>query len=230
MDYRTYGQLKAKVNLDLDLEDEQFIQPEEMLGYFNAGIDEAESEIHSIYEDYFLDDSTVDLVLNQEFYDLPSNIYANKIRAVTYVNGDDIYPVNKLKSSTRFQLIQEMKTTDGTSDYRYTIKNKASFSKPMMQLVPKSRESGASRLFIDYIRNANRMIDDSSICDIPEFSEFVIQYVKCKCYEKEGHPNLPLAQAELERLRRNMIDTLSNMVPDADTTMEMDVSHYEEST
>lgn len=230
MEYRTYAALKSKVEKDLDLEDEQFIQPEEMLGYFNAGIDEAEAEIHTIYEDYFLDDHEISLVLGQEFYDLPTNIYANKIRAITYVNGDDIYPVRKLKHSTRFYQIQEMKTDYGTDDYHYTIKNKASFAKPMLQLVPKSRENGANRLVVDYIRNANRMVDETSICDIPEFSEFVIQYVKTKCYEKEGHPNLPLAQAELERLRKQMVDTLSNMVPDADTNMEMDTTHYEEST
>jgi len=230
MDYRTYGELKAKVEQDLDLEDEQFIQDTEMLGYFNAGIDEAEAEIHGLYEDYFLDDAEIDLVTDEEFYDLPSNIYAMKIRAVTYVYDDRVYPITKLKHSTRFQQIQEMKSDLGEDYYRYTIKNKASFSKPRMQLVPKSRETGTGRVVVDYIRNANRMVDENSICDIPEFSEFVIQYVKTKCYEKEGHPNLPLAQNELERLRKQMIDTLSNMIPDGDTTMEMDLSAYEEST
>lgn len=230
MDYRTYGELKTKVEQDLDLEDEDFIQDGEMLGYFNAGIDEAEAEIHSIYEDYFLDDHAIDLVQGEEYYDLPTNIYAMKIRKLTYVNGDQIYPVNKMKHSSRFQVIQESKRDYGTTDYRYLIKNKATFGKPKIQLVPKSRETASERLWVDYIRNANRMVDEDSICDIPEFSEFVIQYVKTKCYEKEGHPNLPLAQAELERLRKQMVDTLSNMIPDEDTSMEMDVSHYEEST
>lgn len=230
MDYRTYGELKLKVEQDLDLEDEDFIQDEEMLGYFNAGIDECEAEIHSIYEDYFLDDHAIDLTLGEEYFDLPTNIYAMKIRKITYVNGDCIYPVNRLRHSDRFQAILESKRDYGSTDYRYIIKNKASFSKPRIQLVPKSRETGSERLHVDYIRNANRMVDEASICDIPEFSEFVIQYVKTKCYEKEGHPNLPLAQSELERLRKQMVDTLSNMVPDEETSMEMDTSHYEEST
>lgn len=230
MEYRTYGELKAKIDKDLDLEDEQFIQPAEMLGYVNAGIDEAESEIHTIYEDYFLDDHEIDLVNGQQYFDLPPNIYAMKIRAITYVNNALVYPVYKLKHSTKFQQIQEIKQGHSNEHYRYSIKNKSSFSKPMIQLVPAAKETGVKRLFVDYIRNANRMIDENSICDIPEFSEFVIQYAKCECYKKEGHPELGNAINERERLRKQMIDTLSNMIPDGDTSMEMDLTAYEEST
>lgn len=230
MEYRTYLELRTKVEKDLDLEDEQFIQPEELLGYFNSAIDDAEAEIHTLYEDYFLDDISIPLVKDQEYFDLPTNIYALKIRAVLYVNGDEVWPIHKARNSNKFMVIQEMKNTSGVyRDYRYIIRNKASYAKPMLQLIPKSRETGPI-IHMEYIRNANRMIDDTSICDIPEFTEYVIQYVKVKCYEKEGHPNLGSAIDERERLRKQMVDTLSNMVPDAETTMEMDMSHYEEST
>ena len=51
--YWTLGQIKAKVKRDLDIESEVFIQPDELIEYINDAIDEAESEIHSLYEDYF---------------------------------------------------------------------------------------------------------------------------------------------------------------------------------
>ena len=42
MIYQTYEQLRRKVEKDLDLEEELFITPSEMLGYANEAIEEAE--------------------------------------------------------------------------------------------------------------------------------------------------------------------------------------------
>jgi len=77
-----------------------------------------------------------------------------------------------------------------------------------------------------YIRNANRMIDDTSVCDIPEFVDFILQYMKFRCYEKESHPNLPIAMAALKFKRKNMNDTLANMVPDGEQELEQDTEFY----
>jgi len=70
------------------------------------------------------------------------------------------------------------------------------------------------------------MIDDTSVCDIPEFVDFVLQYMKVRCYEKESHPNLGLAVAALESKRKNMNDTLANMVPDGEQELEQDTEFY----
>lgn len=228
MQYKTYGQIRIKVEKDLDLEDELFIQDDEMLDYANEAIDEAEAEIHAIYEDYFLTYSTISLVNGQEEYDLPTDMYANKIRGIVYNNGSTIYNIPELRHSAKFELIELSKEYTTTDFYKYMIINRTAGANPKMLLVPQAREDGTDRLKIWYLRQANRMVDDTTVCDIPEFAQFVIQYMKVRCYEKEGHPNMGMAARALEMQRRLMVDTLSNMIPDADNQVEMDLSHYDD--
>ena len=47
----TYLEAKTKLNLDFDLEDESFITQNELAGYFNDALAEAESEIVTLNED-----------------------------------------------------------------------------------------------------------------------------------------------------------------------------------
>jgi hypothetical protein len=70
------------------------------------------------------------------------------------------------------------------------------------------------------------MTADASICDIPEFINFIYQYIKVRVYEKERNPNAQGAIAILQQQRELMQSTLGTMVPDADNTIEMDISSY----
>ena len=79
-----------------------------------------------------------------------------------------------------------------------------------------------------YIRNANRLVSDTDICDIPEFVHFVIAYTKLRCLEKERDPGVGYWENQVEKQRRLMIDTLTNMIPDMDNRMEPDMTSYEE--
>ncbi len=228
MQYFTHAEIKAQVERSLDLEDELFISPTELLDYHNDAIDECEAEIHGLYEDYFLAEATVDLVQGTSQYALPSDAYANKLRSVIYNNGGTIYNITKMRRKDMFTDIESINTYNNSDYYQYYILNNAAFAKPKMVLVPASRETATGVVKLRYIRNANRMSSDASICDIPEFTRFVIEYIKMRCYEKEGHPNLELAINLVEQQRKLMQETLSNMIPDADTTIEMDLDVYGE--
>ena len=70
------------------------------------------------------------------------------------------------------------------------------------------------------------MIDSDSVCDIPEFVDYILQFMKVRCYEKEGHPNTTMAMGLLDYKKKNMINTLSNMVPDGDNLLDQDNSFY----
>lgn len=227
MQYKTYLDIKSKVNRDLDLEDEIFISDQELLDYCNEAIDEAEAEIHTIYEDYFLTKGNISLVQDQEEYDLPTDIYANKIRGIVYSDGSTIYQIPRLRHSDKFELIELTKNYTTTDFYKYLVLNTTASSNPKLMLIPAARETASNRLVIWYIRNANKMVDDTSICDIPEFAHFIIQYIKVRCLMKEGHPNYSIEAQKLEKDRRLMINTLSNMVPDGDTLMEIDTDIYD---
>lgn len=225
----TYGELKEKVENDLDLIDELFITPNELLSYFNEAIDQAEAEIHKLgcENEYFLSAMNMPLVYGQSEYALPENIYANKIRRIVYSHNNRIYPIERFRGSKMFEQIADTLSDPGSDPwYKYIIKNDSAATGPKIVLFPAAQETNSAAVTIWYIRNANRLINDSDVLDIPEFSSFVIQHVKCRAYEKEGHPNVQAALAVLQSERQLMIETLSEMVPDDDNRVEMDVSYY----
>jgi len=224
----TLLQLTTKIERDLALEDEDFVQPDELTDYINEAIDEAEAEVHGLYEDYFLCRSTITLVSGTSEYALPTSIYAHKIRRITYRRGTRTYTINRIRDWKKFEEFELDKVGGAQSEaeYRYLLVNEAAGS-PKILFTPDVAESGAY-VTVWYYRQANRLSADADLMDIPEAANFVLQHVKVRCYEKEGHPNLAKAMSDLERERALLQSTLTAMIPDADTTIEMDLSLYEE--
>lgn len=224
----TYGELRQKVENDLDLQEETFISPTELMGYCNEAIREAAAEIHDLYEDYFLSAFPMTLVNNQAKYDLPPDLYAFKIREIVYAVGTKIYAIRRLKSSKKFE---ERATIllYGTADYyRYMITNIASEG-PKIELTPTSKEDSVGNAVIWYIRDVAEVTQDSDFVDIPEFKNFIMAFMKYKCWSKEMAGSPPdTVVAELEHERKLMIDTLTYMVADDDTEVEKDMSIYED--
>lgn len=225
MKFWTWAEIQTKVENDLGLQDEDMVSPAEMMAYGNEAVDEAEAEIHSINEDYFLSTATLSLVSGTDTLSMPSDIYANKIRNLVYRNGSIVSVINRLKDSTKFGIYtQNLLVTANNGLYSYFLVNSTAGA-PEILLTPPVRESGPY-VAIWYLRTANRFVDDTSICDIPQFVSFVIQFIKVRCYEKESHPNLQKAIVDLEQQRSQMNATLTNMVPDDDTMITADMSHY----
>jgi len=221
----TYLEIKTKVREDLGLSQESFISDSEMMGYCNSGINEAEKEIHSLYEDYFLRHTSYSIVSGTANYSLPTDIFANKIRSMVYNYSSSIYAIERIKEEDMFENIALGDDVD-EAFYRYIIINTDATTKPQFRLVPDGKANETDAITLWYLRNANRLTGDSSVCDIPEFAEFVMQYMKWRCYEKEMHPNLTSAAMSLEMNRKQMINTLTNMVPDDDNEIERDMTFY----
>jgi hypothetical protein len=220
--------IKNKIEADLDLEDEEFISDDELLGYINEAIDEAEAEIHGLYEDYFLKRDYIALSAGVEEFALPSDIYAMKIRRLIYKNGSIVYPITRFKDWKKFEAYALESVNQESTRYMYFPIN-TTVAAPKILLSPPSKETSSTNVTIWYLRNASRLASFSDTCDIPEFVNFVMQYVKVRCYEKEvGHPSLQKAMMDLEQQRTQMQSTLAAMVPDADNEIEPDLSSYEE--
>jgi hypothetical protein len=230
MRYWTWAEIKEKVERDLDLEDEDFIREGELLALANEAIDEAEAEIHTLYEDYFLKKTTIAVVANDSAFSIPtylSDIYGDKIRRIIYQQGSSstVYTVDRLRDWRKFE-DKAIADTGSTLDlYRYMLVNQTAGA-PQILLVPAARESGT--LTVWYLRNANRLTADADVCDIPEFINFVISHIKCRVLHKEGNPNYSEALERLEAERARMASTLAARVPDADNEIEMDLSAYED--
>lgn len=227
MRYWTYLEIKTKVQKDLDIEQEEFVTSSELMAYCNEAIDEAEAEIHTVYEDYFLNYATINLVASTNTYALPTDIYANKIRGIIFKSGSEMYPLKRIKETDKFEDIMRTNEYDTSAPYRYILTNPSSAG-IQLYIVPTIRETITAGLTIWYIRNATRMTADADICDIPEFTSFVMQYMKMRVYEKEGNPNLNVAVSLLEQQRNQMRATLSNKIIDGDNEVEKDLTFYQD--
>ena len=231
-EFYTWAQMWSVLqNGELDLEEETFVDKDEAREWANQAINEAEALIMSMNEDYFLAQRSpnLSLVLGADEIALPTDIYAGKVRALVYTNGTRVYELMRIRTWHKFLKFRLSRINPTNVDYyRYFIVNSVAGA-PKIKLSPPAQESGAL-VECWYIRNANRLLDDTSICDIPEFVQYVYDHVRTKVYEKEGHFALQKAMADKEATKQLMIDTLTEMVPDNDNTIEADFSHYREHT
>ena len=350
-----YQEMYTKIKNDLDLNDETFISPNEMVGYFNEALNEAESEIIDINAEYFLTKFYVPFTQGVGLYTLPSSIYANKIRGIMYTNGSTIYPVQRYKRRTKFQDLAFTDQYGQADDYRYILVNNV-IGQAQVEFHPVARETAIlppsnlafTPIVLWYIRNCVRVpvtgeycnpelisptqvntgtsqiqtyagtqsygvpqqgipgaypgsiayitgdavqfqpgpagslpsplvagvtyyviagtggliglattlanaqanvpitltttgtvyltltiaatqnIINAELIDIPEFATFIMQWVKCRCMEKEGDPRLGNATETLAQQKKQMVDTLTNAIPDDDDEIPPDFSTYQE--
>lgn len=216
----TYADLVDNLEAELDLAEETFISAAELLNYFNEGVKVVEAEIHTLYEDYFLTSAFLSLVSGTQSYSLPSDIYLQKIRGLVYSDGgSNNYKVRKIRRQEDIPFIE---TSD---DYMFQIEN-SSASGNKIVLYPTSRETNSTNLKVWYLRQAKQFATDTDVCDIPEFTGVLIQYVRWKCLAKELHPEADKHLAVYDQMRKQMVETLTNRIPDEDTRMDVDFDFY----
>ncbi len=234
MSYPTFGDIREEVELELDLESEDFISQTDMIDYFNEAVRECEASIHKLgIEDlYFKRRAFLPLVSGENEVQMPDDIYAFKIIRIIYAGpGNKTYTIKKMRKDIHYEDMEDLRVNNTSSDwYEYEILNNVvdEDGGPVIYLTPASRETSTENVVIFYIRKANRCVDDNSICDIPAFESFIKKYAIWKCYKKEGHPNTGDALQDLNGERELMIETLTNMVPDNDSVIEKDMSGYDE--
>lgn len=244
----TFAEVNQKVRADLDLQDETFITPDEMVGYVNDAIHEAESEIMKINEDYFLQTGFLALTLGTSIYQLPTDIYGQKIRQIIYSAGSIQYPIKRIRGANKFEILASTNQNGLAEDYSYILTNTTPGAQNQILLSPPSRETSAQNVQIFYIRSAQRVKQASelsppikptapnsaaqlaTVLDIPEFSTFVIDFVKYKCLLKDTDSRLSDQQAIMQSQRKMMIETLTEQVPDDDNQILPDMSFYTQSS
>lgn len=75
---------------------------------------------------------------------------------------------------------------------------------------------------------ATEAIIRATVIDIPEFTQFIMEWVKANCLFKDGDPRIAGVVAKLEQQRKMMQDTLAEAEPDDDDVIAMDLSAYQE--
>jgi exonuclease VII small subunit len=224
--YWTWAQVKEKIKNDLDLNKEVFVRAQELLEYCNEAIDEAESEIHALNQDYFRKETTLSVVQDQGYVSAPADLFGHMIREIVYDDGSELYRVSRVTEQSPLLYSQNQLRYTTQSDYRWYMVNEAA-GDLRIKITPVPRNSGAF-LKVAYIRQANRVEQDSDIVDLPEAYGFIFQKIKCLIYEKEVHPNLESGLMKLEQARTNMQGVLANAIPDNDNMVLPDLSIYDE--
>lgn len=224
MEFLTYTQIKTKLENDLDLLDEDFVTEEELLGYMNEAIDDAEGIIHTLglEANYFLTTDTLSLVSGTADYTAPSDIYADKFMKVFYNNGALIYEIFRIRNLNDVPWIQT------GEDYRYLILNLTAGIKTRIYPTPQETGAYVQRFYIRNVRKLTSSSSASNTCELPECVNFLFAHVRTKVYEKEGNPNLETARTDLKIQHDLMIQLLQEQVPDGNNQIQPDLSFYED--
>lgn len=255
MTVETYGQILDKVQADLELVNESFLTDDEYVGLCNAAVQDAYAEIEKLglEDEYFTSDIPINLVVGQAEYQLPADMYANKIRAVIYNNGSQIYEIRKVRRYNKAVEIARVNAYAADAYYRYDLKNRNAAVGPVLILTPPSREvylaadgvagkmvgtvTPQSLAYMNYIRELVKIplvstgslaASRATLVDIPEFYNFVFAEFKYQVAIKAHDPELEVYKGESDKYRMQMIVTLTGQVEDDATEVLPDMSHYRE--
>jgi len=142
--YWTLLELLDKVREDMDLQEETFISDSELTSAANEAIDQAEQEVNTIYEDYFLTDVKIALQAGVEKYNLPSKIYAHKIRRIIFEDGTDTYKIKRMGDWKKFEQKALENVGSSCRTYEYMLVNDSQ-GMPQISLVPTSSHTSYTR-------------------------------------------------------------------------------------
>ncbi len=232
---KTYSELKTKIEMDMDTEDEAFVQDTELMELFNDAIRDAEGEIHNLDldEHYYQTYDRPAIVLGTAEYAPPSDIYGNKYLKGIYNDGSRVHEIREIKGRNRFaEIAMNLNVPSANPVYRYYLRNIRTSDTAISTkwgLTPTPQETTSQFFQRWYIRQANRMTADTSVCDLPDAClNFLYAYVAWRIWGKEGDGRGDAAKAELENQRRLMIQNLDDMTPDGEDEVERDLSVYDE--
>ncbi len=232
MAYRTFGDLSLQVQQELDIEDEEFIQPTELIRYFNSAVTIVESEIIKIglREKYLQGEALISTVNGQADYPLPADIIDNKIRKIIYRDGVTIYEIPPMRGEDQYEAEDVFNLYPGTDYFNYMIYKTGSNSSHILRLVPKATKAVANAMRMIYWKDLNRYTADGTLCDVPEICyEFVMSYVRYRVYLKETHVNTASEKEDMAILKALMSETLQGQVSDPNIDLiDQDLSSYQE--
>jgi len=229
--FRTFGDLSAQVKQELDIEVEEFIQPAELINYFNTGMNLIEAELMKIgqKDEYLKGEAFISIVTGTDEYDLPNDIVYEKIRKIIYRESNSlIYELKKMVVEGKYETQDVLRVYNSTSYYMYDLYQVGTVWK--IRIYPSVTRTITNALRIIYWKTINRYVLDADLCNIPSICyDYLLAYIRYRVYMKETHVNTSPEKEQMMAFRQLMIETLQNQVEDPDTTRnDLDTSFYEE--
>jgi len=216
----TLTELLAQVRADLDIEEETFWSDADITRFANMAIRDLEAEVHTLFQDYFIVPTSITLISGTSDYSLPTDIFANFIRKIFYIKGDEKYEIRRIRN------IEDVYDIESDEDYQYYFKNETTGKK--IVLCPTPAEAGAY-VKIWYIRQAKRLATGSDTIDLPESENFIVERTKYYCLEKDQDVRAQLAEGKAQEYLKRLVETLSEMVQDQNDELMKDFNYYNDS-
>lgn len=225
MRYWTWGEIREKIESELDLQEEPDILAKgELCGYLNDAIDLCEQHFIKLGDYFFSVSEPISIVPGTKDYDLPEDIYATKIRKIFL---DDEYEIKQLKELNHIPALKQMVG----NDYRYRLINMPG-AKPKLRLYPTPTQAGTLEIY--YTRNANRIDADGADgqeVDIPEAMNYILEYLRMCVYRKEKQfQSMMDCKENLVKLEDMLLGALGARVDDENNQIDPDVELYEDHT
>lgn len=229
---KTLKQLRDDIKDRYGKQDQTVVDDNLIRKLINDAIKVIESNINQYQgdNDYFLSEYTFNTVANQRRYALPNNIYANKIRAITDANNNLI---NKIRQPFKFFKNNTLDNPyynervyflndDGPPLNADDPDQSNIYTTTKINIIPTPME--VEQISVHYRRECNVMINDHSVCDVPEFDEFIINYVLMEISNIDQSEKLTYYQNQTDSWKELMVSSLNPQVDDGDNEIIPDTS------
>jgi hypothetical protein len=224
-------EVRNKVRQDLDIDEDELVTDTQMYEFINDAVRDMVSEMLKlgIEDKYYETRAPMNIVANQEEYSLPANMYHTKIYRVIHQRSGtrEIYEIKRMRGMKEYlDYHWENDYTHSNPTYQYKLLNNT--GQPSFLLVPKPQIAETGSVTFWYARKPITVTGGSSIVDIPEeMISYILTFVKVECLKKDvGNPLIDPMMVDLDRIRKLMVDTLTDQTHDSDNMVEMDTSFY----
>lgn len=186
----TLAQIRTQAKRRADMENGSFVSDAEWLDYINASIAELHDILVTIYEDYYISETTLNTVAGTTNYALPSDFY--KLKGLDAQFDSGTWETVKKYQFQRRNSKQDV--SDNVLKYRILGSN--------ISFVPVPQSVIAMRVY--YIPVATKLaLDADELDDLNQFSEYIVVDAAIKALLKEESDAQGLMMQK-EALRRRI--------------------------
>ena len=208
--------LTTKIQRDLELHAEIFVQPEDIKSFINDAIDDAEELIIDSFSDFFITFEDYTVEVGDSFLALPDDIYEMRTRGLYFdkksynqtstVNTGTWYKIKKI----RLESISQVSSNDF---YQYRNINTQADG-PRIHIFPNIREDSQGRFRLWYIRKAKRLDELADVLETGLRPQYIISHAKVAILHKENSDMVGLELEKLGAQTKKMLDSLSRVADD----------------
>lgn len=221
-----FATIKAKINSDCDLEDQDWVDNTDLINFVNEAIADAEGEIHQlgISDAYFRTRGDLTIVAATSQVALPADIYGAKIGKIFYKDGTRWYQIRPFKNYLEYL------DADTEADFKYMLENDATAGIRLLLAPLPSANATAKCTYTRRAKKVDGTGTPTDVLEIPEAENYVYALVKRYIYEKEGRPDMETWIKKEADAYDAMVRALKDIKVDEENLIPLDTSFYEDCT